>query len=238
MVLPGYHSACESSLKRADLARRSGRSSKSDASARGSLGELQPGDEIFFSLCGLMSTGTRTVLLSRWRSGGQASLDLVKEFTQELPHTTPSDAWQRAVQVVANSPLTIDSEPRHQERPRLRRRRDSRLAPFLLGRIYGCGWRESGGKGEAVIIPKGLQILAPFRTHHPEGPDISPFRTLIPEGCQILAPDCAAHPGFRIALPRSTTSEGSQHRSAATPPGSLTFLAHRLSGGCAARPPG
>ncbi len=59
-----------------------------------------------------MSTGTRTVLLSRWRSGGQSSLDLVREFTQELPHTTPADAWQRAVQVVSNSPLAVESEPR------------------------------------------------------------------------------------------------------------------------------
>ena len=60
----------------------------------------------------MMATGTRTILLSRWRSGGQTSLDLVREFTQELPHTTPADAWQRAVQVVANSPLNIEAEPR------------------------------------------------------------------------------------------------------------------------------
>ena len=59
-----------------------------------------------------MSTGTRTVLFSRWRSGGQTSLDLVREFTQELPHTTPADAWQRAVQVVTDSPLNLDAEPR------------------------------------------------------------------------------------------------------------------------------
>ena len=65
---------------------------------------LGPGNEIFLSLCGMMSTGTRTVLIGRWRSGGQTSLDLVREFAQELPHTTPADAWQRAVQVVAIRP--------------------------------------------------------------------------------------------------------------------------------------
>ena len=82
--------------------------------ARGARGAdaLGPGNEIFLSLCGMMSTGTRTVLLSRWRSGGQTSLDLVREFTQELPHTTPADAWQRAVQVVSNSTLNIEAEPR------------------------------------------------------------------------------------------------------------------------------
>ena len=104
MILPGYHSACESSLKKSDASRRSTRGATADP--------LGPGNEIFLSLCGMMSTGTRTILLSRWRSGGQTSLDLVREFTQELPHTTPADAWQRAVQVVANSPLTIEAEPR------------------------------------------------------------------------------------------------------------------------------
>jgi CHAT domain-containing protein len=104
MILPGYHSACESPLKRTDASRRS---------ARGAAAEpLAPGNEIFLSICGMMSTGTRTVLISRWRSGGQTSLDLVREFTQELPHTTPADAWQRAVQVVASSALNIEEEPR------------------------------------------------------------------------------------------------------------------------------
>jgi hypothetical protein len=104
MVLPGFHAASEAPLKRVDTSRRSGRGASAEA--------IAPGNEIFLSLCGLMSTGTRTVLLSRWRSGGQASLDLVREFTQELPHTTPADSWQRAVQVVSNGPLTVENEPR------------------------------------------------------------------------------------------------------------------------------
>ncbi|MGA2258020.1 MAG: CHAT domain-containing protein, partial [Thermoguttaceae bacterium] len=103
VILPGYHSASESPMKKIDAARRAG---------RGAADTLEPGNEIFLSLCGLMSTGTRTILISRWRSGGQTSLDLVREFTQELPHTTPSDAWQRAVQVVSNSALNSEAEPR------------------------------------------------------------------------------------------------------------------------------
>ena len=109
VILPGYHSACESSLKKIDASRHSGRGAGADA--------LGPGNEIFLSLCGMMSTGTRTILLSRWRSGGQTSLDLVREFAQELPHTTPADAWQRAVQVVSNSPLISDAEPRMKKSP-------------------------------------------------------------------------------------------------------------------------
>ncbi len=111
MILPGFHAASEASMKRVDAPRRG---PKPDAQARG---EIRPGDEIFLSLCGIMSTGTRTILLSRWRSGGQSSLDLVREFTQELPHTTPADAWQRAVQVVSNEPLVVESEPRVKKDP-------------------------------------------------------------------------------------------------------------------------
>jgi tetratricopeptide (TPR) repeat protein len=102
VVLPGYHTAAESAPRKAD-ARRGG---------KGAVDVIGPGNEIFLSLCGMMATGTRTVLISRWRTGGQSSLDLVKEFTQELPHTTPADAWQRAVQVVSNSTLNVECEPR------------------------------------------------------------------------------------------------------------------------------
>jgi len=59
-----------------------------------------------------MSSGVRTVFLSRWRTGGQSSVDLAREFVQELPHTTPADAWQRAVIVVAENKINLDAEPR------------------------------------------------------------------------------------------------------------------------------
>ena len=110
MILPGYHTASESGMKQG----AGGREHGARLPAPGSLlrAPVAPGNEIFLSLCGLMTTGTRTILISRWRSGGQSSLDLVREFTQELPHTTPADAWQRAVQVVSGSPLMTDAEPR------------------------------------------------------------------------------------------------------------------------------
>jgi hypothetical protein len=103
MILPGYHTAAEGAQKKTDSSRRT---------SHGVADSVGPGNEIFLSLCGMMATGTRTVLISRWRSGGQTSLDLVREFTQELPHTTPADSWQRAVQVVSNSALTAEGEPR------------------------------------------------------------------------------------------------------------------------------
>jgi hypothetical protein len=94
MVLPGYHTMAENPNKRTH---------------RG-----PPGHEMFLASCGLMSTGAKTVLLSRWRTGGQASFDLVREFVQELPHVSAADAWQRAVQVVSDTRLNLQAEPRIQ----------------------------------------------------------------------------------------------------------------------------
>jgi CHAT domain-containing protein len=92
IILPGFHTVAEEGLKRVNRA--------------------APGNEVFLSVCGLMASGARTILLSRWRTGGQTSFDLVREFAQELPHTTAADAWQRAVLVVAGSRLNLDAEPR------------------------------------------------------------------------------------------------------------------------------
>ena len=90
VILPGFHSAAESGMKK-----RAG-----------------DGNDLFLSICGLMSTGVRTILISRWRSGGQTSFDLVRELVQELPHTSPADAWQRSVQVVSDNVLDPEAEPR------------------------------------------------------------------------------------------------------------------------------
>lgn len=72
----------------------------------------QAANEMFLSLCGLMSTGARTVLISRWRTGGQSSYDLIREFVQELPEMTAADAWQRSIELVSHMPLDPAMEPR------------------------------------------------------------------------------------------------------------------------------
>lgn len=92
VVLPSFHTAAERSLKKAS--------------------SHEPGHEVFLNVCGLMANGARTILLSRWRTGGQSSVDLVREFVQELPHETAADAWQRAVVLVSETPLDPTFEPR------------------------------------------------------------------------------------------------------------------------------
>ena len=92
IVLPGFHTAAERSLK--------------------NINRATAGTEVFLSVCGLMSSGARTLLISRWRTGGETSFDLVREFIQELPNTTAADAWQRSVFLAAGSRLNLAGEPR------------------------------------------------------------------------------------------------------------------------------
>ena len=47
----------------------------------------------------------------------------MREFARELPHTTPADAWQRAVQVVANRPAECRGRAADQREVRRRERR-------------------------------------------------------------------------------------------------------------------
>ena len=91
VIMPSFHTAAERALKKQNG---------------------DPGNEVFLSICALMANGTRTVLLSRWRTGGQSSVDLVREFVQELPHASTADAWQRALLLVSKDTLNAAGEPR------------------------------------------------------------------------------------------------------------------------------
>ena len=94
VVLPGFHTPAEAALKRGGS-----------------------GEEMFLTVCGFMSTGTRTILLSRWRDGGRTSYELMREFVRELPHRSASDAWQRSVHLAMQSELDFDREPRIKQPP-------------------------------------------------------------------------------------------------------------------------
>ncbi len=89
VILPGFHTPAEVSLKRAGA-----------------------GDEIFQAVCGLMASGCRTILLSRWRVAGQSTADLMREFLQELPHDSADNAWRRSVQLASDRLLDPAIEPR------------------------------------------------------------------------------------------------------------------------------
>ena len=90
IALPGMHTLAE-------------RGGKTASRRRGAT--VAPGDDLFYASCGLMSAGAETMLLSRWRVGGQSTIDLVREFVQELPHTAAAEAWQRSVQLAMQMPI-------------------------------------------------------------------------------------------------------------------------------------
>ncbi|WP_172991816.1 CHAT domain-containing protein [Lacipirellula parvula] len=102
ILLPGMHTAAE-------------RGGKASRRRRGGDDAVAPGDELFFASCGLMSAGADTLLLSRWRVGGQTTLDLVREFIQDLPHNAAASAWQRSVQLIRETPVDPAAELRVKE---------------------------------------------------------------------------------------------------------------------------
>jgi tetratricopeptide (TPR) repeat protein len=71
-----------------------------------------PGSELFLASCALVGSGAQTVLLSRWNVRGQSTLEIMREFVQELPRTSAPDAWQRCVAVAKELQLEPDLEPR------------------------------------------------------------------------------------------------------------------------------
>ncbi len=96
VILPAAHNVAE----------RGGKISK-----RKSAGAA-PGTELFLASCGLMSSGAQTLLLSSWRVGGDSTLELTREFLQELPYTTAASAWQRSVQLARELPMITELQPR------------------------------------------------------------------------------------------------------------------------------
>jgi len=88
------------------LAARGGKGSKRHpATAR-------PGTELFLASCALTSTGAKTILLGNWRVGGASTVEIIREFVQELPHTSAAEAWQRSVQLAAELPIEAALERR------------------------------------------------------------------------------------------------------------------------------
>lgn len=92
LILPTFHTSAETGLKKGGT-----------------------GDEVFLSICGLMASGSRTLLLSRWRVGGKTTADFVREYAQELPHSSPEEAQRRAITLLRGTAI----DPREEGRLRV-----------------------------------------------------------------------------------------------------------------------
>jgi hypothetical protein len=170
IVLPAMHTLAERGGKAAT--RRRGGSS------------VAPGDDLFYASCGLISSGAETLLLSRWRVGGQSMLDLVREFAQELPHAPAADAWQRSVELAMQMPVDPLSELR------VKTGKDAAdltaAHPFFWAGylVVDTGWRPEesepqAGEGEAPAEPPlaeaGDKPAAPVKEGAlPAQPEVKP----------------------------------------------------------------
>lgn len=91
IVLPGFRTSGESGLK-----------------------ERGNGSEIFVPLLTLMARGSRTILLSRWRTGGRSAYDLTESFLTNLDAgKEPAAAWRETLLTFFDKPLILEEEPRY-----------------------------------------------------------------------------------------------------------------------------
>jgi tetratricopeptide (TPR) repeat protein len=97
IILPGFHTPAETSLK---------------VASRGTAKAVPNGDDLFLSAMALEACGAKTVLISRWRTGGRASYDLTEHFLKNYAVLPAAEAWQQALLDVGSEPLTLNEEPR------------------------------------------------------------------------------------------------------------------------------
>ncbi len=72
----------------------------------------RPGDELFEATCSLLAGGSKTLLLTRWVTGGDRERDLIKEFLVGLKQEGACEAWQRSVALARPTRLNVEREPR------------------------------------------------------------------------------------------------------------------------------
>ncbi len=98
LVLGGVRTVAENGLR----TRGRGRSTNTAAA----------GDELFHVSCSLLASGAKTVLISRWRTGGKVHRELLREFVLELPNMPADDAWRRSVALARRTDVDPAQEPR------------------------------------------------------------------------------------------------------------------------------
>jgi hypothetical protein len=95
VVMPGFHTPAENSLKE----------NKNKPT-------VLNGDDLFLSAMLLEACGAKTILISRWRTGGRVSYDLTEQFLLRYATEPAANAWRQAIMEVGSNPLKPDEEPR------------------------------------------------------------------------------------------------------------------------------
>jgi hypothetical protein len=70
------------------------------------------GTDLFLTTIGLMASGTRTILISRWSMGGANSLALTRNFASRQPKMKGGKALRESIAAAQDLELNYDNEPR------------------------------------------------------------------------------------------------------------------------------
>ncbi len=81
-------------------------------SGTGSTKATGDGSDLFFLSCGMFASGTRSIMISRWRPGGDNSLQLSRRYAARLTDTTPARALRKSVEEAQALEVQPDLEPR------------------------------------------------------------------------------------------------------------------------------
>lgn len=184
VVLPGFQSAMSGGL------------SKSPA---------RPGDELFHATTDLVAAGGRTLVVSRWRMGGETCVDLVEEFLRDRaspaadePPPAAAESWQRAVELVTAEEPDVTREPRLKQSPQTVLA-DARHPLLWSGyMLVDCG---SGRMDEpAPAAPPQAPAMAKPAVAAP--PAAAPAAPGAPAAVPVPAPPPAQQGPLNPALPR------------------------------------
>ena len=70
------------------------------------------GSDLFLTTMGLMASGTRSILISRWRMGGANSLALSRNYSTRRPKMGGSKALRESIKLSRGLALNYENEPR------------------------------------------------------------------------------------------------------------------------------
>ena len=87
------------------------------------------GAEMFLMATGMMASGSHTVLLPRWSTGGKNSLALTRSYLTWLERLPPAKALKQAKKESLELPFDVDSEPRVKRDPKTKIEKTD--APFF-----------------------------------------------------------------------------------------------------------
>ena len=83
-----------------------------ETAAASALKQRSDGDDLFLPIVGLMASGVRTILISRWQTGGAHSAGMVRDFMTASNEASASNTWHAIVKQAMDHAIDVEREPR------------------------------------------------------------------------------------------------------------------------------